>query len=434
MDIVSKTTPTSAAIQLTKSVIDGLPTPATGQALFWDVEVPGFGMRITATGKRSFIVQRRIKGVTRRVTLGSYGELTPKKARDNAREVVQEMRKGVDPVVEKKKKEALGVTLREVMVDYLANKKTRHGKLAKRSQEDIENHVTKSFAAWADKPVTQITRDACVKRFREMSKTAPGQANQAFRNLRALLNWARESNATNEGTYPILAINPVVLMFKTARANPEKARSTRIPNEKIGAVWSMLEKHRTADANTTSTVTSADLTATLLLTGMRITEAASLRWDSVNLEDKTLHLANTKNHNPITLPLSGPLFDLLTTRRAARAKGAAYVFPARIGESGYMHDPRAMMLKVSQIAGMHLSAHDMRRTFIAVALACNVEMFKAELLTNHVAQSVTLKHYTETSDLRYLAPEVQQIADWIVNAGAAASTVVNGTEMVEQIV
>jgi integrase len=79
-----------------------------------------------------------------------------------------------------------------------------------------------------------------------------------------------------------------------------------------------------------------------------------------------------------------------------------------------MKDARGTMQRVSEIAGMHLHNHDLRRTFVAIAIECGVEIWKAELLTNHIPNTVTLRHYTETSDLRYLRPEVQRIGDWII--------------------
>src|SRR5690606_21556249 len=139
---------------------------------------------------------------------------------------------------------------------------------------------------------------------RELSKSAPTQANQSFRNLRALLNWAREKNAASDGTYPILPVNPVSQMFKQgglAKWNPEKARATRVPKDKIGAVWHLLMQHADPERNITTTCTSADLIAFMLLTGTRVSEARQLTWQRVNLDSKipTYHLAETKNHNPV---------------------------------------------------------------------------------------------------------------------------------------
>lgn len=414
-------------MKLTKTRVEALPVPAEGQALYWDTDAKGFGVRISASGKRSYIVQGRVNGKSRRFTLAPHGVLTCDQARQRALATLLGMRDGSDPLVQKKAVAAHSVTLRDVMADYIAHKRTKHGPLRPLSKADVEKHVTKTFKDWADEPVVKITRDACTRRFRELSKDTPAQANQAFRNLRALLNWARETNATPDGDYPLLPVNPVTAMFRSTQWNPEKPRKGRVPLDRIGAVWSALRAKANPQANAPTTCTGADLISFLLLTGARITEGASLKWEDVRLDEKvpSFRFQQTKNHNAITLPMSIQLAEVLRGRLAVRRAGEVYVFPSGRCEggggkkSGHMKDPRALFALVSAVAGMHLSAHDMRRTFLSIAYACNVEMWRAELLTNHVSGSagtVTVRHYTETSDLRYLLPEVQSIADYITTA------------------
>jgi integrase len=130
----------------------------------------------------------------------------------------------------------------------------------------------------------------------------------------------------------------------------------------------------------------------------------------------------TKNHNVVKIPASTQLVALLKARLDARRKGEEYVFPSRKGTKvPHMKDARGTMQRVSKIAGLHLHHHDMRRTFLAIAVECGIEMWKAEILTNHLPQSVTLKHYTQTRDLRYLRPEAQRIADWITEQARMAA-------------
>ena len=64
----------------------------------------------------------------------------------------------------------------------------------------------------------------------------------------------------------------------------------------------------------------------------------------------------------------------------------------------------------------------MRRTFQAIGIRNNIEMWKLKLLTNHVIQNdVTITNYTETSDLTYLSGETETIAAWIIKQGKAAN-------------
>lgn len=69
-----------------------------------------------------------------------------------------------------------------------------------------------------------------------------------------------------------------------------------------------------------------------------------------------------------------------------------------------------------------LSAHDLRRSFVTLGVkACRLDIMKLELLTNHVPQGVTARHYLETSDLRDYHPEVQAIGDYVELEAAKAS-------------
>jgi len=399
-------------MKLTKSKVEGLPVPETGQALHWDEELRGFGLRITPSGARSYIVQGRVAGKTRRVTIGAHGRLTCDEARKKARVALISMDDGIDPQQEKKSKLAQAITLRDVATDYCKNRQTKKGgKLKASSVADIEYHIQKTFGDWADSPIINITTEMCRDRFEEASKKSPAQANQAFRVLRALINFSIDEENPR--------LNPVATLSKKRLWNRIAPRESRIPNEQIGRVWNMLMSRRGNEGVLTAGQTGADIVAFLLLTGSRWSEAAELTWDRVDLEKNTWHLPYPKNHNPVTLPLSTPLQAMLAAR--PRIEGNNYVFFAR-SKVGSLKDARFTMTEVSKLAGQHLSPHDLRRTFIAMGIRNKIEMWKLKLLTNHISEGdVTLDHYTEKSDLTYLAGEAEQIAKWVIEQAAIAA-------------
>ena len=407
--------------KLTKLLVERAPLPATtsGQSFVWCSELRGFGCRINGSGSRTYIVQSRINGKERRVSIGRHGVFTVDQARDEARELLRGMRLGVDPVEEKAKGEAQGVTLRTAIADYVKHKRTKNGPLRERTKADIDYHASKHFTDWLDKPVRHITRKACAERFAKLSVTAPSSANQAFVILRALLNFARDRYRTDDE--PLLPENPVDVLKRTW--HPTKARTERVPHDKMGAVWLALEHQRTQGSVTRGLGTAAAFVQFQLLTGARWGEAAKLTWDRVDLDGKVpswrLEDDQAKNGIGRILPLSSQAVTIL--KAVPRKKGNEYVFIKR-GGKGHMGDPRATYEAVSTIAGQHVSSHSMRRTFTNVALKLGIEMWKTELLTNHIPHSVTLMHYTETDDLREsCATEVQRIGDWIEDQAARAS-------------
>lgn len=180
--------------KLTKGYVDRI-RPVSKDKFHWDTDIKGFGLRMTPTGKLTFIVQGRIGGTEAavRLTIGAYGVFTVDQARDVAREHLRSMRLGVDPRAAKKADAAQKVTLQEVCDAYVA----RPGKLKPSSREAIQRHILTTFEKWKDKPIAGITDDDCRKRYRDIltkglrgKGPAPGQANQAFSVLSALINYA----------------------------------------------------------------------------------------------------------------------------------------------------------------------------------------------------------------------------------------------------
>lgn len=389
--------------KLTKNFVDALDLPEAGQVFVWDDDLKGFGIRLTPTTK-SYIVQRRVDGKTRRVTIGQHGPWKPAQARDAARGKLFSMSKGIDPSIEKKRKKALSVSLEAISEAYIKDRK----KLKSSTVAEIRKHINGIFSDWKDKPAGSITREMALQRFREATERSPAQANQAFRILRALLNYA--AAAYREGEKTILSSNPVQAISDSKLWNQIDARKSRIPTDKIGHVWNLIRTTRAVPA-TAGARTAADIVAFLLLTGARWSEAATLTWDRVNVSDGWWFLPDTttKNKNPVTFPLSKQALEIIESRPHEND----FVFNTH-SKTGHIQDARGMLRNVTKITGCRIRPHDLRRTFRAVAGECGIELYKTKLLMNHkLNQDVTIHSYTETSDLRYLSAEVQKIADWI---------------------
>ncbi|MDP2002712.1 MAG: integrase family protein [Desulfurivibrionaceae bacterium] len=398
-------------MKLTKITVEKLPLPDFGQALVWDDQTRGFGLRLTPSCK-TYIIQGRVNGKTRRVSLGRHGVITAEQARKKALHALSSLGDGKDPSVEKKKHQALSITLSDVVSAYIADR--RNLKLA--SIENIKRHLMTTFRVWADKAVADITRDKVATRFRQKTDESPAQANQAFRVLRALLNYARATY--RPGDRPILPENPVTILSDAKLWNTVGPRKRTIPLEKIGETWNLLQSMRESPEQTTINRTAADCVAFLLLTGTRWSEAAMLKWELVNLEEGHFKLLDPKNRNPVTLPISTPLLAILK----ARPRINDFVFPSR-STHGHLRDIRDTFIKIAQATGVKVSPHDLRRSFRAIAGISGVEYWKTKLLMNHKpGNDVTIKHYTETSDLRYLKQDTEQISDWVERQGEMSAT------------
>ena len=148
----------------------------------------------------------------------------------------------------------------------------------------------------------------------------------------------------------------------------------------------------------------------VILTGLRRQEAASLRWDQVDLKAKTLRIADTKNNEPHTLPLSTHLRKLLQTRKESAS--SPFVFPAP-SASGHIMESRKQIDKVIASSGIQFTVHDLRRTFITIAESLDIPAYALKRLLNHKMHNDVTAGYI-VSDVERLRSPMQKITDYIL--------------------
>jgi integrase len=418
--------------KITKTFVDKVAAPAEGYEMHWDDSVKGYGLRVSSQGKKVFMVMGRVLGKSIQFTLGPYGTLTEAKARERAQKVLQDMREGIDPRAVVKADAAAKVSLQDVLEAYVG----RPGKMKDSTAREYRRHVEKTFAKWAPLPIASITRDmvkdrhaALVKGGLEGKKAAPASANAAFVTLRILIRFAMDEYRQADGT-PLIRDNPVdALKHHWAKLGTRTERY--IDKRKIGAVWNKLQEMR-GEVQGYEALASVDLTIFALLTGARRDEMATLTWDRVHIDDHNpsecwWHLDDRKRGDPIWLPLSSQAVALLKSRprlKLADGTESKWVFPSW-GKSGRIQDARAPMVAIGEIAGKHLSLHDLRRSFTNYAMReCLIEKFRTDLLTGHKPSSddVTARAYLDLAHLDWLQPDVQKVGDWIEQQAAIAAS------------
>ena len=112
------------SLKLTKSIVDKLESIAgKDQSFYRDETLKGFALRITANGVKSFILETRINGRVKRITLGKYGNITVEEARKQAKTLLGSVAKGDDPIAEKKTQKVNAMTLKQVLNDYFKARK-----------------------------------------------------------------------------------------------------------------------------------------------------------------------------------------------------------------------------------------------------------------------------------------------------------------------
>ena len=91
--------PDRQAVKLNERIVDGLKADAKA-GVVWDRDLPGFGVRVYPSGRKTYVVQTRGPNGSRRVTLGMHGEITARQARRRAASAIDRIKSGLEPLTD----------------------------------------------------------------------------------------------------------------------------------------------------------------------------------------------------------------------------------------------------------------------------------------------------------------------------------------------
>jgi len=382
--------------KLTKRQIDAS-TAREADYFLWDDELPGFGLRVFSSGKRSYLVQYRAKGRTRRFTIGAHGVWTPEEARREARSLLGRIAKGENPA-EERDFDRKAITVRELCERYLSDAeiglilgKKRQPKKPSTLVTDrgrIEHHIVPLLGARLVKDitiadVTGFLKDVSTGRTKVDLKTK--------RRGRAIVRGGRGTASRTTGllggifsyavAHGIISVNPV----HGVRRPADNIRDRRLNEGEYRLLGRLLER---ADENGSHKITVA-MIRLLALTGCRRGEVINLRWDEIDEARGCLRLRDTKEGLSIR-PVGRAVFDVLKTLQ--RNGASAYVFPGT-GEgkpfSGLPKSWRAIFRK-SGLAD--ITPHVLRHSFASVANERGFTESTIAAMLGHSRATVTARY------------------------------------------
>jgi integrase len=396
-------------MKLTKSVVEDLPAPALGYTLHWDGQLKGFGVRVTARGVKTFVLQRRVNGKERRITIGRLGPLTAEQARREATKLLGAIATGRDPVAERKHAAIEAVTLGEAFAEYLSAR----GELRPKTVKDYQRVMGVAFGDWRKRPLVEITGDMVGRRHAVLGERyGKAQANLSMRVLRALFNFAAANYEV--GGKALVLDNPVKRLSRTRAWFRVDRRETLIKPHQLRP-W--MDAVLALDKGP-----ARDYLQLVLLTGLRRSEALGLKWDDVDLLGRTLTVKDTKNHRDHTLPLP----DYLAALLGAMPRHGANVFDGSRGLSSALEE-------VARRSGVPFCIHDLRRTFATVADSLDIPGYAVKALLNHKGGSDVTAGYVVASTERLREP-MQKICDYVLRcAGVEASAEVLPFESADRL-
>ena len=375
-----------------KRVRDAKPSDKT--RIEWDDEVKGLGLRITPRGAKAFIFNYRVDGVSRRMTLGRTGELTLADARTLASAAMQSVRAGQDPLETQRNRKTLPTVseaLDQFETEYM-EKRAALGRLAAKTIREYKRQIGRHLRpALGRKRVHDVTqRDV----ERMLEPLAPIIANRvralASKFFRCCQDWELRQQNSN----PARGIEKAV----------EEPRDRTLSADELGALGRALSE---IDENEAA-ILAIRLAA---LTGLRIGEIRSMRWDDIDLQGGIVVLPKTKTGRRVhTLPTAA--VSLLSETK----KLGSCVIPGRdpnkpLGER-WIGRVFEKACSVAGIEGARL--HDLRRTVMTQAAAMGVG---AHLLRD------MLGHKTTAMADRYIRNAGQPLTELRerVGAGIAAN-------------
>lgn len=419
--------------KFTKAALLAIAPDSDKRREYADSVLPGLRLRVTPAGVKSFCVARYRDNKFIRVTLGKFPDLTVDQAREMAARTLGEVATTrQNPNDQRQADKNKSVTLADALAEYL---KSRAQRIKQTTIDQYEGILTNFSGDWLKMPLASIDRERVEARHKaiteggvwfgdkpQRSGVAAGSKSQAdlwARVLRAVYRYSHDHYRDTDGNR--LLPDPPTMVLSTKRKWHGTTRKTsRIRNKELsrwlGAV-NVVRQHSTSIRDDFA-VSVCDALDVALFTGLRRAEVFGLEWRRVNMSGRYFWIDETKNGDPLELPITDTLYAIFERRKAMRADNNPYVFPAALG--GIITDPRRVIDQISQETTQNgaespiaFTCHDARRTFGSVAELAGVGSYILKRLMNHR----TFRSADVTQGyLHYSADELQEPARKVEHA------------------
>ena len=267
--------PRRAEFTISKRTVDGLSVEAR-DAVFWDRELAGFGVRVYPSGRKIYVVQSRGPGGSKRITLGRHGELTVEQARKQAVAVIDRIKRGENPVAAPPEPAFTVADLAErYMEAHVAVNCNAHTQGIYRGS--LDNHI---LPALGKMPIPSMGRSEAAALHYELRNT-PRAANRALMVLSKMFSLAEDWGLAPVGG------NPCRFVRKYKEGMRERFLAEH-EYRRIGCELCVLEAEGPLPAR------AAAALRLLMLTGCRLNEILTLRWDDVDRKAGELRLRASK--------------------------------------------------------------------------------------------------------------------------------------------
>ncbi len=358
--------------KLTKRLVETL-SAQDKDVIVWDSEVKGFFCKVTPTGKRSYFLYYRTQdGRQRKPKIGDHGVMTCEEARTMAQRWLNEVAQGGDPSAQKSLLKSLP-TVKELAERYMREYAPRKKELSKKDDERLWNHYIIPFMG--GHKVSTVARQDIIALHSSL-KHFPIRANRVLSLLSKAFNLAELWG------YRPDASNPCRHVKKYAEIKRERFLS----QEEIKTLLGVLEEEERGGKELPQALDALRL---LLLTGCRLNEILTLRWQEVDVDKQCLFLADSKRGKR-TVYLSPPALALL--QRIPREKDHPYVIAGK-NKQAHLINLQKPWRRIRKKAGLEdVRIHDLRHTFASVAAANGLSLPIIGALLGHTQTQTTARY------------------------------------------
>lgn len=388
--------------KLTKRFVESV-TPRSKGHVVWDDELPCFGLRVYPSGKRSYLLQYRAKGRSRRYTIGIHGIWTPETARREAKALLGQIAQGEDPATEREE-ERRAVTVRQLCEQCIADMETGlilgkggRPKKPKTIETDIgriRRHIIPLLGTRRIKDITKpdmnnLMKDIIAGKTRVVMKTeklrgkaivtgGPGTAIRTMGLLGGIFTYAIEAGIIDQ--------NPTHGL-KKPRYKVRDRRLSEAEYRTLGRLLREVHDDRHYGIH-------AEILRLIALTGCRRGEIINLRWSEVDIEGSCLRLKDSKEGASVR-PVGLPVIDYLEAARLKRE--GTYVFPGQGEDNAVGNFPQSWKKLFADTPLWDVTPHVLRHSFASIANDLGFTEITIAALIGHAKGSVTSK-YVHTLD------------------------------------
>lgn len=397
-----------AKASITKRTVDAAKAGVRDQFV-WDVDVSGFGLKVTPAGRKVYIYQYRIakpgeadRTPAKRYTIGKHGRLTPDEARKKAKELAALVEEGIDPfekrAAEVAAKEEAGRlakeqarldselafdTMADLWLDHYENEKDRRPSSVRLAKLVITNHLKPRLGT---KPMPHIDRADLQPIIDAIPVKQRGMRRAVYAYASVLFGWAAKRGDING--------NPLVQM---AKPEAPKARDRVLSDAELATIWKATEG--LGDP-------FAPFFRLLILTGQRRSEVAAINWGEIDRSTATWTVPADRAKNGVAhiVPLSpqsvaelARLAKFATATRDSKSAvsedwprtGFVLTTTGKTPISGITKAKNALDAKAQELNDDNAvdawRIHDLRRTLATGFQRLGVRFEVTEAVLNHVS-------------------------------------------------